>query len=98
MIKPLGDRVVIELVEAEQATAGGIVLPDSEKEKVKEGKEVAVSSGKVVNRVKVEREVKEGDHIIFSKCAGTEVEHDGKQYINFREDDILAVIGLKIET
>jgi len=93
MIKPLGDRVVIELVETEQTTAGGIVLPDSAKEKPQEGKVVAVGSGKLVNGEKVDLEVKEGDHIIFSKFAGTEVEHDGKEYLILREDDILAVIG-----
>ncbi|HLS35732.1 MAG TPA: co-chaperone GroES [Bacillota bacterium] len=93
MIKPLGDRVVIEIVETEETTAGGIVLPDSAKEKPQEGKVVAVGSGKVVDGKKVELEVKEGDHVIFSKFAGTEVEHAGTEYLVVREDDILAVIG-----
>lgn len=94
MIKPLGDRVVIELVEQEETTASGIVLPDSAKEKPQEGKVIAVGSGKVNNNgEKVALEVSEGDHIIFSKFAGTEVEYKGTEYLILREDDILAVIG-----
>lgn len=93
MIKPLGDRVVIELVETEQTTAGGIVLPDSAQEKPQEGKVVAVGSGKIVGGEKVDLDVKEGDHIIFSKFAGTEVVHDGTDYLILREDDILAIVG-----
>ncbi|HLR74156.1 MAG TPA: co-chaperone GroES [Virgibacillus sp.] len=93
MIKPLGDRVVIELVEEEETTASGIVLPDSAKEKPQEGKVVAVGSGRVENGEKVALEVSEGDHIIFSKFAGTEVEYQGTEYLILREDDILAVVG-----
>jgi len=93
MIKPLGDRVVIELVETEQTTAGGIVLPDSAQEKPQEGKVVAVGSGKIVGGEKVDLDVKEGDHIIFSKFAGTEVAHGGTDYLILREDDILAIVG-----
>lgn len=94
MIKPLGDRVVIELVEEEETTASGIVLPDSAKEKPQEGKVVAVGSGKVDNNgEKVALEVAQGDMIIFSKFAGTEVEYQGTEYLILREDDILAVIS-----
>ncbi|GAA0428303.1 MAG: co-chaperone GroES [Bacillota bacterium] len=93
MIKPLGERVVIELVEQEEKTASGIVLPDSAKEKPQEGNVVAVGSGKIVNGEKVALEVSEGDRIIFSKFAGTEVKYEGKEYLILREDDILAVIG-----
>ena len=93
MIKPLGDRVVIELVEQEEKTASGIVLPDSAKEKPQEGKVVAVGSGKVENGEKVALEVAEGDRIIFSKFAGTEVKYEGTEYLILRENDILAVIG-----
>jgi len=93
MIKPLGDRVVIEPVDQEETTASGIVLPDSAKEKPQEGKVVAVGAGKVENGERVALEVSEGDHIIFSKYAGTEVEYKGKEYLILREDDILAVVG-----
>lgn len=94
MIKPLGDRVVIELVEQEEKTASGIVLPDSAKEKPQEGKIVAVGSGRVTdNGEKVAPEVSEGDSIVFSKFAGTEVKYSGTEYLILRESDILAVIS-----
>lgn len=93
MIKPLGDRVVIELVEQEEKTASGIVLPDSAKEKPQEGRVVAVGTGRVTDSgEKVALEVSEGDRIIFSKFAGTEVKYDGKEYLILRESDILAVV------
>lgn len=94
MIKPLGDRVVIELVEQEEKTASGIVLPDSAKEKPQEGKVIAVGSGRVAdNGEKIALEVTEGDRIIFSKFAGTEVKYDGTEYLILRENDILAVVS-----
>ncbi|WP_144511475.1 co-chaperone GroES [Bacillus sp. FJAT-22090] len=94
MLRPLGDRIVIELIEVEEKTAFGIVLPDSAKEKPQEGKVVAVSSGRVLdNGTRVELDVKEGDRIIFSKYAGTEVKYEGNEYLILRESDVLAVIG-----
>ncbi|BDG49015.1 MULTISPECIES: co-chaperone GroES [Parageobacillus] len=94
MLKPLGDRVVIEIVETEEKTASGIVLPDTAKEKPQEGKVVAVGKGRVLdNGQRVAPEVEVGDRIIFSKYAGTEVKYDGKEYLILRESDILAVIG-----
>ncbi|QTM98147.1 co-chaperone GroES [Sediminibacillus dalangtanensis] len=94
MLKPLGDRVIIELVEQEEKTASGIVLPDSAKEKPQEGKVVAVGSGRVTEHgEKVAPEVAEGNLIIFSKFAGTEVKYEGKEYLILRESDILAVIS-----
>lgn len=94
MLRPLGDRIIIELIEAEEKTASGIVLPDSAKEKPSEGKVVAVGSGRVLdNGNRVELDVKEGDRIIFSKYAGTEVKYEGNEYLILRESDILAVIG-----
>ncbi|ADU28655.1 co-chaperone GroES [Evansella cellulosilytica] len=94
MLKPLGDRIVIELVEQEEKTASGIVLPDSAKEKPQEGKVVAVGTGRVTeNGERVALEVSEGDAIIFSKYAGTEVKYEGKEYLILRESDVLAVIG-----
>ena len=94
MLKPLGDRVIIELVESEETTASGIVLPDSAQEKPQEGKVVAVGTGRVLdNGEKVALEIAEGDHIIFSKYSGTEVKYQGKEYLILRESDILAIIG-----
>lgn len=94
MIKPLGDRVIIELVEQVETTASGIVLPDSAQEKPQEGKVVAVGSGRVNDKgEKVALEVSEGDRIIFSKFAGTEVTYEGAEYLILREDDILAIVG-----
>lgn len=93
MIKPLGDRVVIELVALEEKTASGIVLPDSAKEKPQEGKVVSVGTGRVSEKgERIALEVAAGDRIIFSKFAGTEVEFDGTEYLILREDDILAVV------
>jgi chaperonin GroES len=93
LLKPLGDRVVIELVESEEKTASGIVLPDSAKEKPQEGKIVAVGSGRVLeNGERIALEVSAGDRIIFSKYSGTEVKYDGKEYLILRDSDILAVV------
>ncbi|TMW70903.1 co-chaperone GroES [Alteribacter natronophilus] len=94
MLKPLGDRIVIELVEQEEKTASGIVLPDSAKEKPQEGKVIAVGSGRVTEQgERVALEVAEGDSVIFSKYSGTEVKYGGKEYLVLRESDVLAVIG-----
>lgn len=93
MLKPLGDRVVIEVVEQEETTTSGIVLPDSAKEKPQEGKVVAVGTGRVTdNGERVPLEVAEGNTVIYSKYAGTEVKYDGKEYLILRESDILAVV------
>lgn len=92
MIRPLGDRVVIQLVEKEEKTASGIVLPDSAQEKPQEAKVIAVGSGIVVDGERIALEVKEGDHIIYSKFSGTEVKYDGIEYLILREDDILAIV------
>lgn len=94
MLKPLGDRVIIETVEKEEKTASGIVLPDSAKEKPQEGRVIAVGIGKVTDKgERIALEVSEGEKVIFSKYAGTEVKYDGKEYLIIRQDDILAVIG-----
>ena len=94
MLKPLGDRIVIELIEVEEVSAFGIVLPDSAKEKPQEGKVVAVGTGRVLeNGTRVELDVKEGDKIIFSKYAGTEVKYEGNEFLIVRENDILAIVG-----
>ena len=93
MLRPLGDRIIIELVEVEEKTAFGIVLPDSAKEKPQTGKVVAVGTGRVLdNGTRVELDVNVGDEIIFSKFAGTEVKYDGTEYLILRESDILAIV------
>ncbi|WP_417898229.1 co-chaperone GroES [Bacillus haimaensis] len=94
MLKPIGDRLVIELVQSEEKTASGIVLPDSAKEKPQEGKVVAVGTGRVLESgERVALEVSEGDSIIFSKYAGTEVKFEGKEYLILKETDVLAVVS-----
>ncbi|GAX88779.1 co-chaperone GroES [Effusibacillus lacus] len=92
MIKPLGDRVVIKVVEREEKTASGIVLPDTAKEKPQEGEVVAVGPGRYEDGKRVELDVKVGDRVIYSKYAGTEVKYDNVEYLILRESDILAVI------
>ena len=93
MIKPLGDRVVIKVLEKEEKTKSGIVLPDTAKEKPQEGKIVAVGTGKVLdNGQRISLDVKEGDKVIFSKYAGTEVKIDGQDYLILSERDVLAIV------
>ena len=92
-IRPLGDRIVAKIVEKEETTASGIVLPESAKEKPHEGEVVAVGKGRrLENGERVAPEVEVGDRIIFAKYAGTEVEVKGDEYLIFSEKDILAVI------
>lgn len=93
MIKPLGDRVIVEAIAKEETTASGIVLPDTAKEKPQEGKVIAVGSGALVDGQRVALEVKEGDRVIFSKYAGTEVKYEGRELLIMRENDILAVLS-----
>lgn len=92
MIKPIGDRVVIKVVEREQKTASGLFLPDTAKEKPQEGEIVAVGSGKIVGNAVVPLELNAGDRVIYSKYAGTEVKYDGVEYLILREADILAIV------
>jgi chaperonin GroES len=92
-LKPLSDRVVIKVLEAEEKTASGIVLPDKAKEKPQEGKVMAVGTGKVLeNGNRMEMDVKVGDKVIFSRYAGTEVKVKSEEYLILRQDDILALI------
>lgn len=93
-IKPLGERVLIEPVKEGEVSKGGIIIPDSAKEKPQEGKVIAVGTGKVDENGKVVPfNVKKGDLVLLPKYGGTEVKMDGKEYQIVREDDILAVIG-----
>ena len=91
-IKPLGDRVVIKMMESEETTKSGIVLPGSAKEKPQMAEVLAVGPGGLVDGKEVKMEVKVGDKIIYSKYAGTEVKSHGEEYIIVRQNDILAVV------
>jgi chaperonin GroES len=92
-IRPLQDRILIKRVDEEQKTAGGIIIPDSAKEKPQEGRVVAVGNGKVGDDGKVRPlDVKKGDRILFSKYAGSEVKLDGEEHMIIREEDVLGVI------
>jgi chaperonin GroES len=92
-IRPLNDKVVVKRVEAEAKTKGGIVLPDTAKEKPKEGVVISLGTGKLLESgSRAEFQVKEKDRIIFSSYAGTEVKIDGEEYLILNEDDVLAVI------
>jgi chaperonin GroES len=92
-IKPMNDRILVVRVEEEQKTAGGIIIPDTAKEKPQEGKVVAAGPGKMGEDGKrIPMEVKAGDRILFAKYSGTEIKIDGVEHLFMREDDILGVI------
>ncbi len=92
-IKPLGDKVLVKRLEAEEVTAGGIVLPDTAKEKPKEGKVIALGRGRELKDGSFAPfAVKTGDKIIFSSYAGTEVKINGEEYLIMNEEDILAIV------
>jgi len=92
-IRPLHDRVIVKRMEGEEKTKGGIIIPDTAKEKPVEGKVIAVGSGKVLeNGKKVPLQVKGGDRILFGKYSGTEVKIDGEEHLIMREDDIIAIV------
>ena len=91
-IQPLGDRVVLKVLEAEEKTKGGIVLPDTAKEKPQEGKIVAAGKGNTVDGKNVPLEVKVGDKVLFGKYSGTEIIVDGDELLILKEEDILAIV------
>ena len=92
-VQPLADRIIVEVLEAKEITKGGIVLPDSAKEKPQEAKVVAVGKGKVSDEGKViAPEVKIGDTILFGKYTGSEITVDDKEYLILKEEDILAIV------
>ena len=91
-IKPLGDRIIIKVIESEETTKSGIVLPGTAKEKPMQGEVLAVGSGEMVDGKKIPLELKVGDKVIYSKYSGTEVKMDGNEYLNVRQSDVLAVI------
>ncbi|MFA5007796.1 MAG: co-chaperone GroES [Candidatus Omnitrophota bacterium] len=93
-IKPLGDRVVIQASESKEQTRGGIVLPDTAKEKPQEGKVIAVGTGKKTDDGKiVPLNVKVGDIVLYGKYSGTEITVDGEEYLIVKEEDILAIVA-----
>ena len=93
-LTPLQDRLLVQRVEEEEKTKGGIIIPDTAKEKPAEGKVVAVGKGKIDDSGKpIPMEVKKGDRILFGKYSGTEIKIEGEEYLIMREDDVLGIIG-----
>ena len=92
-VRPLHDRLIVERVEEKETVKGGIIIPDTAKEKPQEGKVIAVGNGKILeNGTKVPLDVKAGDRILFGKYSGTEIKIDGEEHLILREDDILGVL------
>jgi chaperonin GroES len=92
-LKPLGDRIVVKQLEAQEKTKGGLVLPDTAKEKPQEAKVVAVGTGKLLEDGKVKAlEIKTGDRILYGKYSGTEVTVEGTDYLILKEEDVLAIV------
>jgi chaperonin GroES len=92
-VRPLHDRIIVERLEEEEKTKGGIIIPDSAKEKPIEGRVIAVGDGKIKeDGTKIPLEVKKGDRVLFAKYAGTEIKIDAEEHLMMREDDILAII------
>ena len=93
-VKPLGDRVLVQAIDEKEVVKGGIIIPDSAKEKPQEGKVVALGTGKLdESGKKIEFTVKEGDRVLISKYGGTEIKVEGESYLIMREDDILGILG-----
>jgi len=92
-LRPLHDRVIVERLEEEEKTAGGIIIPDTAKEKPQQGRVIAVGKGKVLeNGQVIPLAVKEGDRVLFGKYAGADIKIEGDEHLIMREDDILAII------
>jgi chaperonin GroES len=92
-VRPLHDRLIIQTLEEEEKTKGGIIIPDTAKEKPVEGKVIAVGAGRIKkDGTKMPLEIKKGDRVLYAKYAGTEIKMDGEEYLMMREDDILAII------
>jgi len=92
-IRPLQDRIIVKRIDEEETTKGGIIIPDTAKEKPQEGKVIAVGKGKVLEDGKVQPlDVKKGNRVLFSKYSGTEVNIEGEEHLIIREDDVLGVI------
>ena len=92
-IRPLQDRILVKRIDEEETTKGGIIIPDTAKEKPQEGKVMAVGKGKVTDNGKLQPlDVKKGDKVLFSKYSGTEVNIEGEEHLIIREDDVLGII------
>ena len=92
-VRPLHDRIIVKRLEEEEKTKGGIIIPDTAKEKPIEGKVIAVGKGKIKeDGITIPMEAKKGDRILFTKYAGTEVKIDGEEHLIMKEDDVLAII------
>jgi chaperonin GroES len=93
-VRPLHDRVLIKRIEEKETVKGGIIIPDSAKEKPQEGLVVAVGNGKILdNGTKVSLDVKEGDHILFGKYSGSDIKIEGEEYLILREDEVLGILA-----
>ena len=93
-VRPLHDRLVVRRIEEKETQKGGIIIPDTAKEKPQEGEVIAVGNGKVLDSgTKVPMDVKKGDKVLFGKYSGTDIKVDGQEYPILREDEVLAVIG-----
>jgi chaperonin GroES len=93
-IRPLHDRILLKRIEEKESVKGGIIVPDTAKEKPQEGVVIAVGNGKILeNGTKLALEVKEGDHVLFGKYSGTEITVDGEEYLIVREDDVLGILA-----
>ncbi len=92
-IRPLQDRIIVKRIEEEETSAGGIIIPDTAKEKPQEGKVIAVGKGMIRDDGKLQKlDVKKGDRVLFGKFAGTEVTLDGEEHLIIREDDVLGIV------
>jgi chaperonin GroES len=92
-VRPLNDRIIVKRLEEEEKTKGGIIIPDSAKEKPVEGKVIAVGDGRINKEgKKIPMEIKKGDRILFAKYGGSEIKMDGEEYLMMKEDDVLAII------
>ena len=97
-IRPLHDRILIRRIAEQETVRGGIIIPDTAKEKPQEGEVIAVGNGKILeNGTRVPLDVKEGDRILFGKYSGSEVKVDGEEFLILRDDEVLGVLGGKAE-
>ena len=93
-VRPLHDRILLKRIEEKESVKGGIIIPDTAKEKPQEAVVVAVGNGKILeNGTKLRLEVKEGDHVLFGKYSGSEIKLDGEEYLIVREDDVLGILA-----